>query len=167
EEVGDGVEHERGTEAEGVGRRLTAGAARRIGLRVAVADRDDVARTDEDVCLAELDPPLLLVPARRAQDQEEAVAVLLQLGTLVRLVRVLDGEIVQAELALHRAQLVLAGLEEADPDERAGTLRRLAELVEPQVGDPAAALVRRAVDDHLTLLGRFQPDRVSLSRRSG
>src|SRR5262245_22025790 len=95
-----------GAQAQLVRRRLTARADRRVGRRVAVADRDDVARADEDVRLAALDPPLLLVPVRRAQDQEEAVAVLVQLGTLMRLVRVLDREIVQAELALHRAQLV-------------------------------------------------------------
>ena len=68
--------------------------------------------------------------------------------TLVRLVRVLDCEVVQAELALHDAQLVLRWLEEAEPDECAVALRPLADLVESHVGDPAATLVRRAVDDH-------------------
>ena len=131
-----------------VRRRLTARADGRVGRRVAVADRHDVTGADEQVRLAALDPPLLIVPARRAQDQEETVAVLLELGTLVRLVGVLDRQVVQAELALDGPQLLLARLEQAEPDEGPVALRPLAHLLEAHVGDPAAALVRRAVDDH-------------------
>ena len=131
-----------------VRRRLTARADGGVGRRVAVADRHDVTGADEQVRLAALDPLLLIVPARRAQDQEEPVAVLFQLGPLMGLVRVLDRQVVQAELALHAAQFVLRWLEEAEPDECAVALRPLADLVESHVGDPAATLVRRAVDDH-------------------
>ena len=57
---------------------------------------------------------------RGAGHDEQRVAILLDLGVLVRLAGVLDGEIVQAELRLHARQQLRAGLEQADPDHMTG-----------------------------------------------
>src|SRR5262249_24264411 len=107
---------------------------------------------------------LLVVPACRPQDYEEAVAVLLDLRALVRLMVVLDRQVVQAELPLHGPQLLLGWLEEPDPDEGAVPLRPLAHAVERDVRDAASGFVRSAVDDHPRPTRRA---RVSSRSRSG
>jgi hypothetical protein len=50
-------------------------------------------------------------------DDEEGVAVELDLRSLVRFDRVLDGQLVQVELAGDRLELPGAGLVDAEPDE--------------------------------------------------
>ena len=67
----------------------------------------------------------------------------------MRAERVLDREVVQAELALHLAEERLARLVQADPDELIGLLERSASVLEREVGDTAPARVRRAIDDAL------------------
>ena len=57
--------------------------------------------------------------------------------------RVLDGEVVQAELRLDLAQQLLARLVQADPDELAGDLQDLADVVDVDVADLAAVGGRR------------------------
>ena len=59
-------------------------------------DADDVALPEEEVRLAEGDA--VVDQLRRAGDDEERVAVLLELGALVGVLGVLDGEVVQVEL---------------------------------------------------------------------
>ena len=54
---------------------------------------------------------------RRPQHDEQRVLVELELRPLMRVVGVLDGEVVQAELLLHLPQHVLLGLVEPEPDE--------------------------------------------------
>ena len=61
--------------------------------------------------------------------------------------RVLDRQVVQAELILHRAQEPLGGIDEPDPDERLRPLQRFLNLVEVDLADPHPALVGDAVDD--------------------
>ena len=60
-----------------------------------------IVLADEDAGLAEGDPAFL--QRRRPQDHEQQFAVDLQFGYLVRMQRVLDRELVQAELLLQRA----------------------------------------------------------------
>ena len=55
-----------------------------------MADRDDEAAADEQMGLAELDA--LVDHLGGAGDDEQAVAVALDLGSLMRLRRILDGE---------------------------------------------------------------------------
>ena len=78
-----------------------------------MAHRDHVAAPGEDVRLAELD--LVVRPLRGAQRDEHRVAVDFELRTLVRVQRVLDREIVQAETLLHGAQQFLVRLVQSDP----------------------------------------------------
>ena len=74
---------------------------------------------DEDQDLAELDGLLRVEVARGLQDDEERVVVRLELGPLVGLDGVLDGELVELELAPHRLELLFGRLEEPDPPEGA------------------------------------------------
>ena len=72
---------------------------------------------------------------------------MLDLGVLVRLAGVLDGELMQVELRLHAPQELVAGFEEADPDDMAGSLRPVAGLVDRDVGDALAAGIDARRDD--------------------
>lgn len=85
-----------------------------------MADRDQEVRADEDVKLAELDLLRGVEVARRAQDDEEGVAVALQLGALVGLEGVLDGELVEVELGGQGVELGLGGAVQADPGHAVG-----------------------------------------------
>ena len=69
-------------------------------------------------------------------------------GPLVALARVLDGELVQAELVRHLVQLLARGLEQRDPDEAVRPADVLADVLDRDVGDLAAVLVRDAADQH-------------------
>ena len=89
--------------------------------------------------------------ARGLEDDEQRVAVHVELRALVRLDRVLDRQLVQVELAPHRVELVLGRLVEADPDERVLLAARLMRVQDRKLARPAKpVLVDRAVDDHGT-----------------
>ena len=88
-----------------------------IADRGAVAHRDDIAAPGEDMGLAELD--LALDHLGGAQDQEQAVAIDLQLRALMGDMGIFDGEFMQAEMALQLGQQRLVGLVQADPDDAA------------------------------------------------
>ena len=83
--------------------------------RVTVAHGDDELRADEDRDLPKQDRLGLVHVASRPQDDEERVAIALELRALMRLDRVLDRELVQVELGRHRGELLLARLVEAEP----------------------------------------------------
>ena len=77
---------------------------------VGVTDGDDEL-PGEDVHLTELDGLGFGDVARRSQHQEQRVAVAFELGALVCLYGVLDGELVQLELARDVGELVLVGVD--------------------------------------------------------
>ena len=64
------------------------------------------------------------------------------------LLRVFDGQFVQAEFVLQRSQLVWFGVFEGDPDEAVGPGEILPDLTQRNVGEPLAALIGNAIDDH-------------------
>jgi len=78
-----------------------------------VPHRDHIAASGEDVRLAELH--LAVDQLRGAQRDENRLAVDLQLGALMRVERILDRKIVQAEPLLHRAQQFLGRPHAARP----------------------------------------------------
>ena len=80
-----------------------------------MADRDHELRPGEDVHLAELDRLGLVDVARGAQDEEQRVAVALELGPLVGDDRVLDRQLVQVELARDGRELLARRAVEPDP----------------------------------------------------
>ena len=112
-----------------------------------MADRDHVARADEDVGLAEQQLSLFHAPG--AQDDEERVAVDLELRPLVRAPGVFHGEIVQTELLLHLAHEPLVGLVQSEPDEGAGLNHEVADLLHGNVADPFSVAIRDAVHHHV------------------
>ena len=111
-----------------------------------MAHRDHVAGPGEHVRLAELD--LAGDQLGGAQDEEERVGVLLELRALVGTQRVLDGEVVQAELRLDLLQERLARLVQPDPHEAIGGRQGRADVLDGHVGDPPAVGVGGAVDHH-------------------
>jgi hypothetical protein len=79
----------------------------------ALPDGDDESRREEDRYLPEFDRLALVDVVCGAQDGEQDVplVVLLDLGTQVKRLCVLDCEIVQAKALLHGRQLIGVGLE--------------------------------------------------------
>ncbi len=88
-----------------------AAQARRLG----VPDGDDEVRPDEYVQLAELHLLRGVEVAGGSQHDEQGVAVALELRALMAGQRILDGQLVQAELGGDLAHLHLAGPVQADP----------------------------------------------------
>jgi hypothetical protein len=82
------------------------------------------------------------VVLERLEHREDGVAVQLQLGPLVGVDGVVDGERVQLQLVDDEVELLVRGFEQADPQEavaaRLGPLERLA--------DVAVDLLARAPD---------------------
>jgi hypothetical protein len=109
--------------------------------------RHHVALPEEHVGLAELD--LAVHFLRRVQRDEQRLAVGLDLRPLVRVVRVLDREIVQAELLLQLHQQLLARLVQPDPEERVRLLQHVRDLLELDRRHALALrVVRHAVHHH-------------------
>src|ERR1051325_418380 len=84
-------------------------------------------------CRPERDAALLAIGLGGAQGDEQRVAVALELGPLVGQVRVLDGEVVQAELGLHLLQQPLVRLVEPDPHEAVVVGEDLADVLDLDV----------------------------------
>ena len=114
-----------------------------------MADGDDEAGVDEEHQLADLDHLLGVDVAGGLDDDEEGVAVELELGPLVRFDRVLDRQLVEVESAGDLPELLRRRFEHAEPDEGPVPARRRAGLVEREVVAAAQPfLVGGALDDH-------------------
>lgn len=139
-------------------RRVFAGAAGGcVGQRGAVAYGYQVARAQEDVRLAE--GQLAGDQLRGLYHDEQRVAVGLDLGALVGVVGILDGEVVQVELFLQLFQQRFVRLVQADPDEAVVLGQHVADRVQRDIADTAAvAVVGDAVDHHAGGLQEFRAD---------
>jgi hypothetical protein len=82
------------------------------------------------------------------QHREQRIAVFFDLGALVAVARVVDGELVQAELLGHFVEFLVRRLEQRDPDEAVGPAHVLADVLGRDVGELAAVLVGDAADQH-------------------
>ena len=143
---------------------LHALTCRCMARRGAVAHRHQIARADEQVGLAKTD---MAVDGLRGVDgDEQRVAVRLDLGPLVRVVRILDREIVQAEFLLQLAQDAFSGLVQADPDETAVVDGEyVADRVEGNVATTAAASIGGTGDHGMGQVGIVHIDIVPARRR--
>ena len=120
---------------------------------LAVADRDQEVGTDEDHHLADVDQLLRPEVADGLDDEEQRVAVDLELRPLVGADGVLDGELVELELAPDGVELHHGRLDQADPGEASAVLRLVAQTFDrPGPRDPASLAVDGAVDDHARIL---------------
>ena len=109
-------------------------------------DADDIALADEEMRLAEGDAAFDQL--RGAGDDEQRVAILLDLRPLVRMLGILDRQIVQVELRLHAQQQLAVGLEQADPDDMALALSAHSPASSiGNVGDAPAGRVDAGGDD--------------------
>jgi hypothetical protein len=80
---------------------------------------------------------------RGAGYDEDAVAILLKLGMLMGLAGILDGQRMQIELLLRALQKLVAGFEQADPDDMTGPFRPIAGLLDCDIADLPAAGINR------------------------
>ena len=87
-----------------------------------MTDRDQISFADEQMGFAECDA--FAVELRGAGDDEQRFAILFDLGPLVGVVGVLDGEIVELELPLHAAQQRHIRFVQSDPDHVARPARQ-------------------------------------------
>ncbi len=86
--------------------------------------------------------------------REQRVAILLQLRTLVAVVRILHGKRMQPELALQVVQLLGKRVEQRHPDEAFGLVQVAVDVFLGDVGKFPAVLIDDAVDEHEGLLLR-------------
>src|SRR5512132_1494548 len=114
--------------------------------------RDHVPGAGEEMDLTEVDDLAILVVMRRLEDDEDVLVVVLDLRSLMWVLSVLDGELVEPEQLLQPPQIAGLRLVDPDPDELAGTrgspelggvLRRQRLIMLAR-----AVLVVGAVDDH-------------------
>jgi hypothetical protein len=116
---------------------------------LAVADGDHEAWAEEDHHLADLDQLLAVDVARGLEHDEERVAAEnLELGTLVGVDGVLDGERVQLEVPAHGLDHARARIVQADPHEAvlAGIGLAQGRLEFDATPHPLAGVVEAAVD---------------------
>ena len=108
-------------------------------------DADDVAGADEQMRLAEGDATFDQLG--RAGNDEQRVAILLELRPLVRMLGILDRQVMQIELRLDAKQQLAVGLEQPDPDDMALLLGPVAGLLDRNVGDTPAGRIDAGRDD--------------------
>jgi len=134
---------------------LALGQGRRAGFpmlanglvrgRGAMPDSDDIALANEDMGFAEGDPAIDKLS--RAGDDEQGIAILLDLGPLVRMLGVFDRQFMQMELCLDAQQQLAIGFEQPDPDDMARFPRPFAGLFDRDVGYALAGGVDARGDD--------------------
>jgi hypothetical protein len=114
-----------------------------------VAHGDHEVLAGEDVDLAELHRLGLVDVAGRAQDAEHGVAVAFELGALVGVDGVLDGQLVQVELARDLGELLARRPVQADPGDSTAFAAGRGHLGEvARLGDALSVAVDGAIDDH-------------------
>src|SRR5262249_6883227 len=84
---------------------------------------------------------------RCPRDDEQRLAVLLDLGVLMSLGGILDGQIMQVELRLHALQQISARLQQADPHDMSWPLRPFARFLDGDIFDSTSAGVNARGDD--------------------
>ncbi len=117
-----------------------------------MADRDHVALADEEAGLAHGN--VLADELAGLHHDEQGLAIDFELGPLMGAVRILDGEVVQAEVTLELDQHILGRFVEADPDHPPRLGLHLLRIVDVEIGDPAAILIGGAIDD--SAMGRLR-----------
>ena len=163
DEIRQRVEHKARPHPQQVGRGLDTRAQARVRRGRPVAHGYDVLFTQEDVRLAEVDAAGGAVELCRAQNDKELVAVHLDLGTLVRKVRILDRQVVQVEGPLHLAQELFLRLVQANPYELAGLIQDIGDVIEIDIANSMPIGICDAVDNGAH--GITLPDRTAASER--
>jgi len=145
------IQHKPGAATQELGLALGARADRRESDLGAMADGEDVIDADEDVDFADPDVVGAVVELDQfggVQHRKQRIAVFLDLRPLMSLARILDRELVQAELLRHLVQLGFRWLEQSHPYETAGAMEVFADVGDRDVGQLSTLLVRDATDEH-------------------
>ena len=145
-EVNQRIQAEAWPLGEHICRLLAAVTYLRVARRRPMPDRNQEVRTDEQMRLAIDD--LALLQLGRLQHDEQRVAVSFNLGTLVRIARVFDRELVKVEFFLDLQQHRVVRLVQAKPDECVWLLDDLADIVDRNVPQSNAIFVGYAIDNH-------------------
>src|SRR5215210_2628458 len=137
------------------------------GRICAVQDRDDEVRCHKGVYLPELDPLHALNVTRRPEHYKEALAVTLDLWSLIWLDRLLHCQLVQPELPSDGDELLHARLAEVDPGELAGFAAGPTSLPWRAGRGPATIHIDGTFDEHRRIIRRAAsaPRRVLLCPR--
>ena len=152
--VEDGVEHRLGAEREQLGSAFeTAAHNRQVGA-FGMSQSDDEVGADEHVQFAELDFFFVIEIACGPQHQKQRAVVPLDLGSLMRVDRIFDGQLMQIELVSQRFELGIVGAIQPDPRHRSCVALEVGVRLSEGSGarDPASVDVDRIVDDARTSL---------------
>ena len=82
------------------------------------------------------------------QHREQRIAVFLDLGPLMAVTRIVDGELVQPEFLGHLVQFGRLRFEQRDPHEAIRPAHVFADVLNRYVGELAAVLVGDTADQH-------------------
>jgi hypothetical protein len=86
---------------------------------------------------------------------KKCFAILLELRPLMGMLRILDGEMVQAELVPHAVQQLRIGLQEAYPDDMALLVGPISGIIDGNIGDaPAIGIDAGGDDTRRAMFGR-------------
>ena len=133
-----------------------APGARRIGRRRAMTDGNKISFADEQVGLAKCDA--VANELSGARHDEQPVTILLDLRSLVGVVRVLDGEIVQLELLLYAGQERDIRFVQPDPHHMARPAAPARSFVYGNIGDASAIDIGAGCDDSFGVGGLRRQD---------
>ena len=106
-------------------------------------DRDDKTLADDQMRLAVLDDPLA-VELGGPQHDEEDIVVDIQFGALMRLIGVLDHQLVKPELSLDLAKQGRLRFVQTQPNDAAVAACRRADFLDRHIADPPAVAVECA-----------------------
>jgi hypothetical protein len=129
-----------------------------------VPDRDDKAFANDQISLAILD--FLAGQLAGSQHDEQHIVIDIQLGTLVRLICVLDHQLVKAELGFEDAEQGLIRLVKTEPDDAAITAGQGADLLDCDITFPPPVPIECTGDNAPLHLSGFDIDEVEhISRK--
>ncbi|MNG98005.1 hypothetical protein D3C79_571320 [compost metagenome] len=111
-----------------------------------MAHRDQKVFTHEEVGFTVLD--FVVAPLRGFDHDKQRIAVGFELGPLVGAQRILNRQIVQAELFLHLAHKGVLRLPKPEPDEGVRLLDHVADVINGHFTQPFTGFVRHAVHNH-------------------
>ena len=145
DEIEDGVKHIVDAVHQQGGRCLQLLAQGFMGAGGDVANTDDVMAADEHRGLAIGD--LFAFEMGGAGDDEQLVAIDVELGKLVGLERVLDRQRMEVVLLLQEVQLGVGRVGDADPDELGLVLGARDLLVDRHLANALAVTIEKGGDD--------------------
>ena len=90
----------------------------------------------------------LVILLDHVQHDEQAIAVLVDLGSLMTFLRILHGEGVQLELILHLRDLRGLRVAQSHPDEDAGLAEILMNVADVEVGELRTVPISHTRDQH-------------------